>query len=122
MPLAPGHWAVPDNATPTRLAKDANALSWPDGAVLRAAQGNMTGGPLANGRSLALPGSKDCNLGSATPSDVRGNRCIIVGRPRSWQNSLPEVFTLRLLEGRMGFAQCYSAHFAVKQHSWLYAE
>ena len=50
---------------------------------------NMAGEPLANGRSLALPGSKDCNQGSATPSDVRGNRCIIVGRPRSWQDSPP---------------------------------
>ena len=37
-----------------------------------AAQGNTAGGPLANGRSLALPGSKDCNRGSATPSDARG--------------------------------------------------
>lgn len=34
--------------------------------------GSMAGGPLANGRSLALPGSKDCNRGSATPSDARG--------------------------------------------------
>ena len=50
---------------------------------------NMAGEPLANGRSLALPGSKDCNRGSATPSDVRGNRRIIVGRPRSWQGSPP---------------------------------
>ena len=54
-----------------------------------AAQGNTAGGPLANGRSLALPGSKDCNQGSATPSDARGNRRIIVGRPRSWQDSPP---------------------------------
>ena len=82
MPLAPGHWAVPDNATPTRLAKDANALSRPDGAVLRAAPGNTAGGPLANGRSLALPGSKDCNRGSATPSDARGRRRIIVSPPQ----------------------------------------
>ena len=57
---------------------------------------NMAGEPLANGRSLALPGSKDCNRGSATPSDVRGNRRIIVGRPRSWQGSPPG-----LLGGRM---------------------
>ena len=47
-----------------------------------AAQGNTAGGPLANGRSLALPGSKDCNQGSATPSDARGNRCIIVSPPQ----------------------------------------
>lgn len=52
--------------------KDANALPRPDGAVLRAALGNTAGGPLANGHSLALPGSKDCNRGSATPSDARG--------------------------------------------------
>ena len=47
-----------------------------------AAQGNTAGGPLANGRSLALPGSKDCNQGSATPSDARGCRRIIVGPPQ----------------------------------------
>ena len=89
LPLAPGRWAVQDNAVPIRLAKNANALSQPDSAVLCAAQGNTAGGPLARGRSLALPGSKDCNRGSATPSDVRGNRRIIVGRPRSWQSSPP---------------------------------
>ena len=72
MPLAPGRWAVQDNAVPIPLAKNANALSQPDNAVLCAAQGNTAGGPLANGRSLALPGSKDCNRGSATPSDARG--------------------------------------------------
>ena len=44
--------------------------------------GNTAGGPLANGRSLALPGSKDCNQGSATPSDARGCRRIIVGPPQ----------------------------------------
>ena len=97
MPLAPGRWAVQDNAVPIRLAKNANALSQPDSAVLCAAQGNTAGGPLARGRSLALPGSKDCNRGSATPSDARGNRCIIVVRPRSWQSSPPG-----LLGGRMG--------------------
>ena len=43
---------------------------------------NMAGEPLANGRSLALPGSKDCNRGSATPSDARGRRRIIVGSPQ----------------------------------------
>ena len=44
--------------------------------------GNTAGGPLANGRSLALPGSKDRNQGSATPSDARGCRRIIVGPPQ----------------------------------------
>ena len=44
--------------------------------------GNTAGGPLANGRSLALPGSKDCNRGSATPSDARGRRRIIVSPPQ----------------------------------------
>ena len=44
--------------------------------------GNTAGGPLANGRSLALPGSKDRNRGSATPSDARGCRRIIVGPPQ----------------------------------------
>ena len=34
--------------------------------------GNTAGGLLADSRSLALPGSKDCNRGSATPSDARG--------------------------------------------------
>ena len=82
MPLAPGRRAVQDNAVPIRLAKKANALSQPDSAVLCAAQGNTAGGPLANSRSLALPGSKDCNRGSATPSDVRGNRRIIVSPPQ----------------------------------------
>ena len=33
-------------------------------------------------RSLALPGSKDRNRGSATPSDARGCRRIIVGPPQ----------------------------------------
>ena len=33
--------------------------------------------------------SRDCNLGPATPSDVRGNRRIIVGCPRSWRNGRP---------------------------------
>ena len=44
--------------------------------------GNTAGGPLANGRSLALPGSKDCNRGSATPSDAWGRRRIIVSPPQ----------------------------------------
>lgn len=40
--------------------------------------------------------SRDCNLGPATPSDVRGNRRIIVSCPRSWRNSRP-----RPLSGQM---------------------
>ena len=88
MPLAPGHWAVPDNATPTRLAKDANALSRPDGAVLRAAPGNTAGGPLANGRSLALPGSKDCNREFPKVKDTI---------PKSTLTLLPEHAVVRLL-------------------------
>ena len=47
-----------------------------------AAQGNTAGGPLANGRSLALPGSKDCNRGSATPSDARGLQAYHCGPPQ----------------------------------------
>lgn len=33
--------------------------------------------------------SRDCNQDPATPSDVRGNRRIIVGCPRSWRNGRP---------------------------------
>ena len=44
--------------------------------------GNTAGGLLADSRSLALPGSKDCNRGSATPSDARGRRRIIVSPPQ----------------------------------------
>ena len=44
--------------------------------------GNTAGGPLANGRSLALPGSKDCNRGSATPSDARGLQAYHCGPPQ----------------------------------------
>ena len=43
---------------------------------------NMAGEPLANGRSLALPGSKDCNRGSATPSDARGLQAYHCGPPQ----------------------------------------
>ena len=59
---------------------------------------NLPRAPLASGTRQAgcwqqpltgSAGSKDCNLGSATPSDARGNRRIIVGRPRSWQGSPP---------------------------------
>jgi len=44
------------------------------------------GKPLAQ-LSLVFQGSKDFNPRSATPSDVRGNRCIIISLYRSWRSS-----------------------------------
>ena len=53
--------------------------------------GNTAGGPLARGLSLALPRSKDRNLGSATPSDARGRRRIIVPCPPGLDNTARRV-------------------------------
>ena len=44
------------------------------------------GKPLAQ-LSLVFQGSKDFNPRSATPSDVRGNRRIIISLYRSWRSS-----------------------------------
>lgn len=66
--------------------------------------------------------SRDCNLGPATPSDVRGCRRIIIPRPRSWQNSLPEAIALRTAWGTDGVRSVPSVHYAVGQHSWSCTE
>ena len=54
--------------------------------------GNWEHGSLSFGKplaqlSLVFQGSKDFNPRSATPSDVRGNRCIIISLYRSWRSS-----------------------------------